>query len=235
MVAIPTGLAINTPVVEDRTTASGFRKVLAALFAGSAVGAPASGILSGPGTPLKVEPSTTAMEYLVRAGYALTVRTNQGAYIVGTDDDLTIPTAVADGSNPRIDILYIVQPDPELSEAGVARIDVVSGAPGASPEVPALPAGALELGRKVVPAGASNAAEGSAVSNRPATTGLRVGWSAVDGKPTEFTPAAHNHSASQITNPSALSVGDSAKVGGHRVFVEPTEPASPAENDLWFW
>lgn len=63
-----------------------------------------------------------------------------------------------------------------------------------------------------------------------------VDWSTIQNKPNTFTPSAHVHAASDITNPQALSVGDSLKVQGHRLFVQPSAPTSGmSTDDLWFY
>lgn len=176
MVTIPTGLAINTATVSDRANALSFRRILGALFKQTSAGNPVAGIMPGPNTPLDVQTSPTSMQYYVKAGYAVTARTNQGAYLVGNQADVTLPVSVGNATNPRYDRIYIVQPDPELGETGQARIDVVQGTPAAAPSVPALPTGALELGRKLVPAGASNTGTGTAVSNKAPNVGFA--WAA---------------------------------------------------------
>jgi hypothetical protein len=176
MTTIPTGLAINTAVSGDRTTAAGFRKVFSALFRQTAQGVPVAGILDGPGSPLNVGVNAGAMSYHVNAGFAVTTRSSGGAYLVGTDTALDITTSVGDATNPRIDLIYIVQPDPELSESGQARIDVQIGTASASPVSPtaSLPAGALVLAQKTVPAGASNTSTGAALTNFATKTKLAM-------------------------------------------------------------
>lgn len=63
-----------------------------------------------------------------------------------------------------------------------------------------------------------------------------VTWASITGKPSEFPPSPHTHTASQITDPLNLSVGDSVRVGGRRIFVQSTAPTSGmTANDLWFW
>lgn len=63
-----------------------------------------------------------------------------------------------------------------------------------------------------------------------------VTWASITGKPSEFPPAPHTHTANQITDPLNLSVGDSVRVGGRRIFVQSTAPTSGmTANDLWFW
>jgi hypothetical protein len=64
-----------------------------------------------------------------------------------------------------------------------------------------------------------------------------VNWADIAGKPTTFTPSAHTHVASAITDPQNLDVG---KIAGHRIYstpgssIAPTSPA-PAAGDLWFY
>lgn len=185
MVTIPTGLAINVADVTQRTTASGFRAVLASLFKQSAPGVPVVGVIPGPSgtTPLLVTTRTTDMTYDVSAGFAVTSRAGQGAYVVGTVSNVNLPTTGGDATNPRYDRIYIVQPDPELSETGQARIDVAQGTPSANPGLPSIPTGALELARKLVPAGAATTSAGSALSNYAVKTALNlnVGISDVAG------------------------------------------------------
>lgn len=53
-------------------------------------------------------------------------------------------------------------------------------------------------------------------------------WTEVTGKPTEFTPASHQHSAGEIT---------SGRLADARrgVFVQSSTPTATAVGDLWFW
>lgn len=230
MATIPTGLAISTPVPGDRTTPGGFRRALGALFGQSAIGTVTPGILPGPGTPLTVTTSASAMTYTVSAGFAVTSRTGQGAYIVGTTSNIVLTAPAANATNPRIDIIYIFQPDPELADAGVARIDILSGSPAGSPVAPTLSAGMLELGRKLVPAGAANTSTGTAITNRPAYVGLAASWSLISGKPTTFPPDVHTHTAAQITDPLNINAGE---INGSKLLVQQAQPSTPAVGDAW--
>ncbi len=234
MVSIPTGLAINTAVSADRTIPATLRKIFSTLFVQSTPGDPVPGIIAGPGSPLMVT-GDSGMNYNVAAGYAITRRAGQGGYLVGTPSALVIPTTTADGTNPRIDIIYIVQPDPELSETGHARIDVANGAPSGTPAEPSIPTGALVLRKKRIEAGAANTTTGAAYYGDPVTTGLYTSWASIGGKPTTFAPTAHTHLAVDITDPLNLSVGNSAKVRGIQIYSQASAPTSGmVDRDLWF-
>lgn len=216
MVTIEPGIAINSPVEGQRTPPSAFRRIWSTLLKQTAPGVPVSGVLAAQDgyTPLDVLPSATLMQYTVKAGYAVTLRAGEGGYIVGSYQDVTVSTDPAHASLARYDRIYIVQPDYEKSETGNARIDVVVGTPSSTPGLPDLPTGALELGRKLVPSGATNTTSGTAISNKPSVVALNVG----------------TISASQISDPLNLSVG---RIRGKRIDVQTTAPSSPAVGDVW--
>lgn len=176
MVTVAAGFVIDLNSSNQGTTAQGVRRALAVLFKQSAPGVAQPGRL-GP-DHFVVTGSPSAMEYKVTGGGLVLVRsTTNGAYLVGVPDTQTVPTDPADGVNPRIDRIYARQPDPLLDGAGTAVsfvIDVVKGTPAASPVLPALPAGALELGRKVVGAGVTNTQAGAAFTDPAPVTGLNV-------------------------------------------------------------
>lgn len=175
MVTIPTGLAINTSVSGDRTIPSAFRKIMASLFKQDLPGHPIVGIIPAPNNPLLVIQSASAMSYTINAGFAVTARDGQGAYIVGFDGTaITLATTAASATYPRYDVIYIVQPDPELTESGVARVDVVHGTASASPAKPAIPTGAMELAYKIIPAGATNTSTGTAITNSATQVSLNT-------------------------------------------------------------
>lgn len=216
MVTILTGLAINSDEDSERTPPISFRQILATLFEQTAAGVPVPGIIPAPGTPLLVSGKPSAMEYLVKAGWAVTTRTGQGAYIVGSLTDITLTATPAHATLNRIDRIYIVQPDPELTESGLARIDVATGTPSGSPVAPSIPAGALELGRKSITSGSTNTQQGSPYSNLAPFTRLNLG------------PIL----AASITDQQNI---DAGKINGKRITSNNTgiAPASPAVGDLW--
>ncbi|AYD87364.1 hypothetical protein SEA_VALENTINIPUFF_69 [Microbacterium phage ValentiniPuff] len=216
MVTIATGLAINSDVQAERTTPDSMRHIFGTLFAQTTAGEPVVGRIPAPSAPLVVTGHASLMQYLVTKGYAVTTRAGKGAYIVGTPIDLVVPAAAAHATLPRIDRIYIVQPDPELTEAGLARIDVVTGTPATTPTVPVLPAGALELSRKLIAPGATNTKDGAAFTDVPALTKLNMGAVL----------------AAMIEDQQNINAG---RVNGVKVTSSNTgvAPAGPAIGDVW--
>ena len=62
-----------------------------------------------------------------------------------------------------------------------------------------------------------------------------VAWDAISGKPASFTPSAHTHTISEITDLSGATVANALKVGGRTIFVQSGTPAGAVSGDLWFW
>ncbi|WP_144795689.1 hypothetical protein [Microbacterium paludicola] len=169
------GLVIDLNDDNDGTTSLGFRLALATLFKQSAPGVATPGRLADDHF---VVSGTAAMQYTVTGGGLVLVRSSSGgAYLVGMPSGVTVDTAPSDGVNPRIDRIYALQPDPVFDGSTVSVdfvIDVVSGSPAASPTVPELPAGAFELARKVIAAGAVSTSAGAAFTNVAPVTGLNT-------------------------------------------------------------
>ncbi len=246
-VTVPSGLAINSSVAGERTTAQGFRLALAGLLVQSAPGVPVGGRLSAPsnadGEPLEVRGDPAAMKYYVNAGVVVIPRAGQGGYLVANPVKATITTATADGSNPRIDRIYIAQPDPELSDAGVARVGVVNGTPAASPSLPALPAGAYELARKVVAAGATNTDSGAAFTNvAPLTNsnfvladGAVVTAKIADSAVTNAKIAGVDGAklSGTISSGVTSAANHTGKIQGHDYYIQQAEPSGAADGSIW--
>lgn len=177
MPTVPAGLVVPLNDDGNGTPAIGFRRALALLFQQSSPGVAAPGRLGS--NHFQVTGHATLMRYVVSPGGIVLVRsTAGGAYVVGIPDAVEVPTAAADGVNPRIDRIYCKQPDPALDGSAVGVdfiIDVVSGLPASTPEAPALPSGAFELARKVIAPGATNTAAGAAFTDVAAVTGLNLG------------------------------------------------------------
>lgn len=62
-----------------------------------------------------------------------------------------------------------------------------------------------------------------------------VAWSAISGAPATFTPSAHTHTISEITDIGNATVANALKVGGRTIFVQSGTPAGAVAGDLWFW
>lgn len=217
MVQIQPGVFINSATAGQRTPASAMRRIFSTLFAQTAPGVPQAGVIGAQSgyTPLDVLPHASLMQYTVKAGYAITLRSGEGGYIVGSHQDVTVPTTAAHATLPRYDVIYIIQPDYEKSETGEARIDVVNGTAAGSPSVPSAPTGALVLGRKLVPAAATNTTTGTAIDTKPSAVKLNLG--AI--------------TASQISDQSNI---DAGRINGKKFTVtNGSAPSSPAVGDVW--
>lgn len=70
-----------------------------------------------------------------------------------------------------------------------------------------------------------------------------VAWTSITGKPSTFptTPADFTGTLTVAkggtgqTDLALVTVGNSTKVDGHRVYVQSAQPSGGAANDLWFW
>ena len=178
MVTTPAGFVIDVNDADpvEGTTAIGIRRALATLLKQTAPGVAAQGRLGADNFAVTGSPS--AMEYSVSGGGLVLVRVaTGGAYIIGMPSGVVVPTIPSDGVNPRIDSIYALQPDPAIDGSSVDVefvVDVAQGDPGATPDVPTLPAGAFELARKVIAPGATNTSAGAAFTNVAAVTGLNA-------------------------------------------------------------
>lgn len=171
---INAGLVIQLNEAGDGTTAVGFRRAISVLLQQDEPGVAKPGRL---GQNHFVVTGRADMSYGVSPGGVVLTRSSQGAYIVPLHQDITVSTGNTNGINPRIDRVYVHQPDPALDGPAVdvqAIVGVASSAPAASPEVPTIPAGALELARYLVPANATRT-ELLTPTNIPGVVGLNVG------------------------------------------------------------
>lgn len=85
---------------------------------------------------------------IVRKGVAIIPRVGQGAYLFVNETDLTVTMPAASTVNPRYDIVCAAAYDKGAFGADAfhgPQIEVVQGVVGASPVVPATPAGMLKL------------------------------------------------------------------------------------------
>lgn len=186
-IKVPAGVGIDLNAEGEGTSALGHRRALGALLKQASPGVPAPGRL-GP-DHFVVTGSPSAMEYRVSAGGLGIVRNpSNGVYLVGMPTAATVATDPSSGVNPRIDRIYALQPDPTFDGDDVDTelvLGVAVGAPAASPLLPALPSGAMELARKLVAAGATDTQSGAAFTNAAPVTGLNVPltWESITGRP----------------------------------------------------
>lgn len=109
------------------------RLILKALY-------PSDGIISG----LDVTGSGSA--YTVGAGVAVVSKSDTDGARLAHFDGGSVSTDAGDGSNPRIDSVYLTADDPDQNNGSVdVRAGVVQGTPSAQPVAASIPAGALLL------------------------------------------------------------------------------------------
>jgi hypothetical protein len=254
MTTIPTGIAVTSETEAELTTPRGHRLALTGLLEQTAPAVAKSGRLYAPsdagGEPLQVSGSASTMEYTVNAGVAAIGRTGQGVYLLGNPEEETFATSAAPGTpgQTRIDRIYIAQPDPELSDTGVARVDVAVGVAGTPGALPDLPAGAMELARKVIAYGATNTDSGAAFTdvapivraNASVAAGGVGTTELADGAVTNAKLAGTGLSASKITTgtlPSSVTsnANHTGKIKGADYYLQVADPGagSVAEGSLW--
>ena len=173
---ISAGLVLDRNALGNGTTATGFRRAIATLFRQSTPGVATPGRL---GDDHFVVTGKANMSYDVSGGGGVLVRSAaQGAYLVGSHQTVNVTTDPTSGMNPRIDRIYLYQPDPGLDGSGTlpaAIIGVAVGIASPSPALPAIPPGALELRRKLISANAANTTDGAAFTDQAPVTGLNIG------------------------------------------------------------
>ncbi|GAA4707490.1 hypothetical protein APR04_003809 [Promicromonospora umidemergens] len=105
------------------------------------------------------------------AGLVMSRGAVQGAYPAAITGVQAVPTDPAPGSGSRIDIVYGLQPDVDLGDTGnTPVIDVAIGVAAGSPAAPALPPGALELGRATISSAMAQTLDATVASTAPITT-----------------------------------------------------------------
>lgn len=154
------------------------RQVSAVSLAGATAARPlgaASGVR--PGTPSNtVTATSTTWACGPLAGVAdVMVAAESGPYPFAFDASTSGTMAAADGSNPRVDIVYVKITDPEdgLTPPKAERL-YLAGVPAASPVAPAVPAGGFVIANLNVP----KAGGGAPTATWVAPTLLAAGGSA---------------------------------------------------------
>lgn len=167
-------LAIDRNDDLEGTTALAIRRVLATLFQQSAPGVAVPGRLAADHFAVT---GRATMGYNVTGGGGVLTRPTQGVYFVASHETIIVTTDAASGVNPRIDRIYLHQYDPVIDGGAVdvrAHVAVAVGTPNAIPALPNIPAGALELARVTIPAGATRT-DDLTFTNIAPVTGLSVG------------------------------------------------------------
>jgi hypothetical protein len=159
--------------------------VLAPVSAGAG-GRP--GVLGG-----LVVTGTSGWTYTVSGGHLATSKgATDGVAVWANDADTTVATSVAPGTGSRVDIVYALHRDVDAGDANSApTFGVAQGV--------AAPAGAVELARFTIPAGATGTAGGTAdVSQRQ--------WSALRGVPIPVTGTAQRDAITwgSMSNPARV-------------------------------
>lgn len=107
---------------------------------------------------------------------ALSRSPGQGAVFLANDGIVNLPTTAAPGANSRIDVIYLWPR--EFSIDGVNStpvLGVAQGTPASSPVAPAIPSGALELARAVIPAGVTATNSGVTITQTAPFTAMAGG------------------------------------------------------------
>lgn len=101
---------------------------------------------------------TAGWSYNVAAGHLVTKRAaGDGVILFANDGPVAFPTIAAPGTGSRWDVLWVRHNDVDRADADSAvTFGVTNGVPTGSPVVPTIPNGAFELGRALVPSGASD-------------------------------------------------------------------------------
>lgn len=132
---------------------------------------------------------------------------NDSTAIVGTNGEgTTIPPAPGTGS--RIDIIYVLHRDVDNGDASSLPVfGVASGIASGSPNPPSIPAGAVELARATLVAGATNTAHANVTishAERPVAR-LRTPGTIVHSVDSGFPASDASTSAEVVTNRATVS------------------------------
>ncbi|MGW1676039.1 hypothetical protein [Saccharopolyspora sp. NPDC002376] len=125
-------------------------------------------------TSLRVQQQGTAsMNVDVLAGHLVCERTGQGPYLGWSESTVSVPIATSNATNPRIDVVFAVVYDQASIPTDPAHgpvVDVLAGAPAASPVAPTnLPDGAIKLAEVRVPANATTITAANITDKRMST------------------------------------------------------------------
>ncbi len=118
---------------------------------------------------------TWTMAVLINLGQCVITRPGQGPYICSLDTTGRIVLDAADPTNPRIDAIIARVSDDRIGDATTGfTLEAVKGTPSATPQAPALPAGALRLADVTVAAGTKQITP-TAIVDRRRSASVRTG------------------------------------------------------------
>lgn len=152
------GLLVHPNNDGSGTTPAMGRRALAGLVAPAGAYGGRTGVISGMAVS-----GTSGWSYTVGAGHVATPAGTGEPLIWANASDYSVPATAAPGSGSRIDRIYALHTrNLEGDTSSEPVIGVVAGtATTGTPVAPALPTGAIELGRATVPAGATGTAGAS--------------------------------------------------------------------------
>lgn len=137
---------------------------------------PRAGLLYGDIAPVKATSATAPMTVSIadQTVFAVSRGNSDGVSIISNVGLATVQLAAAPSANSRYDVIYAKQNDTEKGDSNSNPVfDKVTGQAGASPVVPAAPAGALVLATVLIPAGVTaTTASGVVITNSVLSTSL---------------------------------------------------------------
>lgn len=159
------------------TTALDTRKRDAVTLVPESSGDARIGVLATSSSIVTSDPSTSPMRVAVaKAGFATSRGAGDGVALWGNDGSVFV-TITKPGTNSWYVVVYAKHNDSSQGDANDnAVIETVTGAAAASPSVPSVPTGALELARILVPSTAtSSQSAGVVITNTYPMTAMRGG------------------------------------------------------------
>lgn len=144
-----TGLGI-APLDGEGLTPASLRQILRGWWS-------SPGVVRGCGVDL-----TSGLTYTVHSGVAVVSRGDSDGYVICEVPLTTVATTAGPASGSRLDRVWVRQHDNTQGDAdNRVEVGVTHGSAAASPSLPALPTGALELTRVLIPQGATATNAGS--------------------------------------------------------------------------
>lgn len=144
-----TGLGIAPTAAGVGTDSLTLRKIQDALID--------AGVITGLGVT-----ATTGLTYQVAEGVAALTRGSADGVVLAYTPAVTVTAGAGPASGSRIDSVWIRQHDPNQGDAdNLVEVGITAGTAATTPTAPALPTGALELARYLVPSGATSTSAGT--------------------------------------------------------------------------